>query len=98
PGSDRLLHQPGRSHDLSDWEITNPEISRRGAHAAGTKIQSPRVPRFRLEKRQCADRVAGAGVPRAKIKTVQLQLYRTSFSRRRGIQHWKRVRSPMNRN
>jgi len=34
----------------------------RRAHATGRQIQSTRLPRFPLEKRQCAHRTAGVGV------------------------------------
>ncbi len=49
-------------HHVSDRQITDPEIPRRRAHAAGRQIQSALVPRFPLEKRQRAHRIAGAGV------------------------------------
>jgi len=63
-GSNRFRHQPWRRHYVSDREVADHEVSRRRAPRAGRKIQSPRVPRFRLEKRQRAYRTAAVGISR----------------------------------
>src|SRR4030095_1612486 len=82
-GSDRFLHQPRRSYDLSDREITDPEISRRRAHATGRQIQSPRLPRFRLEKRKRAVGVAGVGVLGRRMSCPAFLRRHAAFG------HWK---------
>src|SRR5207247_260672 len=62
PGSDRVFHRSWSGHYLPNRQVADHEISRRRAHATGRRIQSPGVPRLRLEKRQRPDRIAALGV------------------------------------
>ncbi len=62
PGSNRVFHWSWSGHYVPDRKAADYKISRRRAHATGRQIQSPRLPRFRLEKRQRPDRVAALGI------------------------------------
>ena len=63
PGGNCLFDRSGAGNDLSNRQVTDYEIPRGYAIATGSKVQPARLPRFCLEDRQRADRVAALGIP-----------------------------------
>src|SRR5207237_6800367 len=79
PGSNRFLNRSRPSHHLSDRQTPNYETARRSPLATGRKIQSPRLPRFRLEKRQRPDFVATLGILRRSRRSAKILTHSLSF-------------------